>query len=175
MKIKRKLFTSFMARFKGNTELKDSLIVWSRNKKVDKSIFKDCDEFSKYNKTVQSYLTWLEENLLSTDEPVNFSGVRLVLISYNKILDRVLKGKKSFFGEKMPKDPRVVIGWVDAGNSVIVLSYDIKKNKIVLNKEHLNYQILSRGIDKLFNYKEEVIIDPDLLFDTIINISKFIK
>lgn len=164
-----------MERMKGNTKLRESLVNHSKKKDIDPSIFDDCAEFKKFDKNIQSYLTWLSENIISTAaEPITFSGVRLVLLGYDKIIDGITKGKSYFIGESKPKDPRVVFGWIDAGNgSVIVLYYDIKKDVIVLRKEALKYALITKAFDKLFKEKE-LLFKPSEIFDVITNIRLYI-
>ena len=174
MRLRRKMFSSFMERMKGNSKLRESLINYSKKKGINTDIFNDCSEFKKFDKNIQSYLTWLSENIISGAEPITFSGVRLVLLGYDKIIDGITKGKSYFIGESKPKDPRVVFGWIDAGQgSVIVLYYDIKKDVIILRKETLKYMLITKAINKLFKEKE-LSFKPSEIFDVIMKIQLYI-
>ena len=172
MIVKRKLFSSFIEWIKGNPKLKESLINHSRTKRVDPAIFNDCKEFKKFDKNIQSYLTWLSQNIVTKDEPLNFGMIRLFLICYEKIVDGITKNKPYFSGEIKPKYPRVVFGWIGNGSTnILLLYYDIKKDIVVLKEE--NISVIGQTLNEAFGVKEnKSVFRPSEIFDIITNIDK---
>lgn len=144
----------FLDRLGGNTKLKDLMFKAIRGGKISKDVPSDFPE------DLKRYMTFLLDNNIKGREQMSGdkgSGMVYTLYGYNSIMDQI--AGKVPFGVRKTDFPRIVL--IQSGSFLIC--YLINEKKYALYEEAASFDLISRGVNRLFGVSNK----PKLVSDSL--------
>lgn len=143
---------SLIEKLKGNPALKSSLLKY-QNISISGQLLDEFPDLDKNKDTdFLKVLSWVYKNIKSNKEVINTDrGTQVCFYSFSSFLNQ-LSGK-SPFGIQKYKEPRIVVARTNVGDDDFMISYIPGKHDYIVTRESINFNILSRGINRLFGEK----------------------
>lgn len=155
----------FMEKLKGNPKLKSEMFYAIKSGDIDPDIPKELPD------DLKKYMTFLIDNGYENGKETmrGEGGTIFTLFSYNSLIKQYLENKTPF-GVRSTKERRIVL--MQCQN--YTLSYMVDQQIYAIYEEAASFDLITRGVNKLFGTSKKPIYTTDSLYTAIDKLFKSI-